>query len=226
MPGLAIKTGMSSEDFTAREVASGDTVFLSGIMAVADFQEKVPNTVTGILSFGLCGGLAPNLPVGSICIASVLITGNTLYRPNGLWTARLANAVNAKPIPYFSTGQFDLADTPEQRADLWNKYGCSAIDDESAAMAQFAKEERGIPFAIMRVVSDAWNDTVPLAARHAVNPDGSANVDSIIAWLQANPGQAGTQLEDLGKTALEYNTALSVLLQAGNKVGPYFQWGV
>lgn len=225
MPGLAIKTGMSSEDTTAREVARWDTVFLTGMMSVVDFETKVPPTVTGIISFGLCGGLAPGLAVGSVCIASVLIDGNTLYRPNGLWTARLATACNAKTVPYFSTGQFDLADTPEQRADLWSKYGCSAIDDESAAMAQFAKE-RNLPFAIMRVVSDAWNDTVPLAARNAVNPDGTANVSSIIAWLEANPGQAGTEIKDLVKTAAEYTIALNVLQQAGQMVGEYFQWGV
>lgn len=227
MPGLAIKTGMSSEDFIAKEVASEDTVFLTGLMTVTGFQVNLPLTVTGILSFGMCGGLAPGLPVGSVCVASVLIDGNTIYRPNSLWTARLANAVGVKPVPYFSTGQFNLADTPEQRADLWAKYGCSAIDDESAAMAQFAKE-RGIPFAIMRVVSDAWDDTVPLAARQAINPDGSTNIDSIIAWLKANPEQAGSQIKDLAKTALEYNTALNVLLQSGQKVGEYFQfqWGV
>lgn len=225
MAGLAIKTGMTAEDFTAKEVASGDTVFLSGLMDVAAFLATVPSTVTGILSFGLCGGLAPNLPVGSICVASVLIDGNTLYRPRGVWTARLASAVGVKTVPYFSTGQFDLADTPEQRADLWSKYGCSAIDDESAAVAQFATE-RGIAFAIMRVVSDAWNDTVPLAARQAVNPDGSANVNSIIAWLRDHPDQIGEQVKDLIKTAAEYNTALSVLLDAGKKAGEHFLWDV
>jgi adenosylhomocysteine nucleosidase len=225
MLGLCIKSGMTSEDATARMVARWDTVFLTGLMTVADFEAKVPPTVTGILSFGLCGGLAPGLSVGSVCLASVLIDGNTLYRPNALWTTRLAGVLGVKTVPYFSTGQFNLADTPQQRADLWEKYGCAAIDDESAAMAQFAKE-RNIPFAILRVVSDAWNDTVPLAARQAVNADGSSNVDSIITWLKDHPDQAGSELIDLAKTAAEYNTALNALLEAGNKVGEYFQWGI
>lgn len=223
MPGLCIKTGMTSEDMTAKEIASFDTVFLSGQMNMADFEAKVPKTVTGIISYGLCGGLAPGLPVGGIVLASVLIDGSTIYRPNGLWTGRLAQALNVRPLPYFSTGVFDLADTPDQRAKLYNNWGASAIDDESGPMAAFALE-RNIPFAILRVVSDAWNDTVPLAARHAVNPDGSSNVSSIIAWLEANPNQAGAEIIDLAKTAMEYNQSLAVLLQVGRQVGEYFQW--
>lgn len=225
MAGLCIKTGLTAEDMTAKEVASFDTVFLTGQMTVADFEAKVPHIVTGILSFGLCGGLAPGLSVGGIALASVLIDGKTIYRPNGLWTGRLASALNIKPIPYFSTGEFNLANTPTQRAELYNQYGCSAIDDESGPMAEFAKR-RGIAFAVLRVVSDAWNDTVPLAARNAVNADGSSNVGSIIAWLEAHPDQAGGQILDLAKTAMEYNQSLAVLLQTGQTVGEYFQWGV
>lgn len=225
MPGLAIKTGMTSEDMAAKEIASFDTVFLTGQMSAADFESKVPLTVTAILSFGLCGGLAPGLSVGGIALAGVLIDGNTIYRPNGLWTGRLASALGVKPVPYFSTGQFNLANSPAQRAELYNQYGASAIDDESGPMAQFAKQ-RNIPFAILRVVSDAWNDTVPLAARQAVNPDGSSNVSSIIAWLEAHPDQAGGQVLDLAKTALEYNESLATLLQVGQQAGQYFCWDV
>lgn len=225
MPGLCIKCGMSAEVATAKQAASFDTLVLSGIMDVAAFEAQVPSTVTGILSFGLCGGLVPGLPVGGVALANVLIDGKTIYRPNGLWTGRLAQALGVKPVPYFSTGEFDLADTPDQRAELHTLYGASAIDDESGPMAQFA-QRRGIPFAILRVVSDAYNDTVPLAARHAINPDGSSNVGSIIAWLEAHPDQAGTELWDLVKIAGDYNQSLSVLVQCGQQVGEWFQWGV
>lgn len=225
VPGLAIKTGMTSEEATAKTVASWDTVVLSGQMGVADFVLKVPHTVTGILSFGLCGGLAPGLPVGGVVLAGTLIDGTETYHPDYDWTARLAMCLGVTPVPYFSTGQFNLADTPDQRAKLYQQYGTHAIDDESGPMAEFAKQ-RGIPFAVMRVVSDAWNDTVPLAARNALNPDGTANVSSIIAWLEANPDQAGGQIWDLSKIALDYNLSLNVLMQSGQKAGQYFQFGV
>lgn len=225
MPNLCIKTGMTSEEQTAKQIASWDTLVLVGQYTLTNFLMKVPNTVAGILSFGLCGGLSPGLPVGGVVIASKLITNDTTYEPGYDWTERLCQCCGVQSVPYYSTGQFNLADTPPQRAALFQQTGAHAIDDESGPVAEFAKR-RGIPFAILRVVSDAWDDTVPLAARNALNPDGTSNVNSILAYLEAHPAQDGEQLKDLAKTVLEYNHALNVLYSSGQKAGQYLQFGV
>lgn len=216
---------MTIEANTAKLCASWDTLILSGQMTVADFERMVPSTVTGILSFGMCGGLAPGLPVGGVVLCSELITDQGIYYPDLIWNNKLSQTLDIAPSIYYSTGQFNLADTPAQRAALYQKYNAVAIDDESGPMAEFAGS-RKIPFAVLRVVSDAWDDTVPLAARNALNPDGSSNVGSIISWLEAHPDQAAGQVWDLAGIALDYNNAANVLLRVGRQVGQFFQFGV
>lgn len=217
---LCIKTGMQPEKQVAQAYAAKDVTILSGIQTVATLKQNVPASCRAIISFGLCGGLRSQLPVvGQTLIASRLITPSAVYYPDLAWVKRLFAATHAYTQPWFSSGLFNTADTPAQRAQLYAQYGAWVIDDESNSVAEFANQA-GISFAILRTVSDAADDDVPPAARNALNSDGSANIAEVIGSVVSDPGQ----IPDLIRIWREYNLSIAELGTAAIEVGPYFQW--
>jgi hypothetical protein len=73
-------------------------------------------------------------------------------------------------------------------------------------------------FAVLRAVSDDANASLPMAARHATNPDGRANIQSVLEALRAEP----SQFFDLHKTAFEFVRAIGRLYDAYRVIGPDF----
>jgi hypothetical protein len=57
-----------------------------------------------------------------------------------------------------------------------------------------------------------------MAARHATNPDGRANIQSVLEVLRAEP----SQFFDLHKTAFEFVRAIGRLYDAYRVIGPDF----
>jgi adenosylhomocysteine nucleosidase len=215
---LAIKTGMQTEYGIAIKIAAHDAVVLTGVMTVADLDAHIPKDCGGILSYGLCGGLAPGLAIGQNIIGDLLKTPHGDYMPDASWRKRLFARTKAYEHVWWSSDAFNTADDPAQRAQLFAQTGAWVIDDESMAVAEFAKA-RNIPFALMRTVSDGANDTIPAAARDALRADGSTDVWAVMESVLGNLGQ----LPDLEKMANYLSISLGTLYTAGLQVGPTFQ---
>jgi hypothetical protein len=65
----------------------------------------------------------------------------------------------------------------------------------------------GVPFAIVRCISDEAAHSLPPVISVAMRPDGSLALGSIAASLARNPGQ----LLELPQTMRAFNTAYSAL---------------
>jgi len=219
---LVIKTGMSDEAAIAKACAAPGTLILSGVQTVAMLTAAVPSECRAILSFGLCGGLSPQAQIGQVFIGDVLIgPDGGSYIADVAWRKRLFAATRYYERHWYSSGIFNQADDPASRIALYNKTGAWVIDDESLFVAQFA-QERGIPFQLLRSVSDGATDTVPPAARNALNSDGSSNVHEVMASVLSDPAQ----LPDLIRIGEEYFKSLAQLRTAALQVGPAFQCGM
>ena len=112
------------------------------------------------------------------------------------------------PVPYYSSGLFDEADTKEQRAFLFKRYGVHAIDDESRYVVAEAVR-RGIPFNVVRPLSDDWRETLPLSSTGPImNKDGSANIDYLLRSIGQDQGQDSVSLFQV---ATDYGKSLDAL---------------
>ncbi len=225
MGALVIKTGMQPEANVARASAAKGTLILAGIQTLADLRKNVPRDCGAIISFGLAGGLTAGdarhpLVVGQTIIADKLLTPDGIYLPDPEWRRRLFARTKAYEHVWWSSGIFNTADTPAQRKTLFDQSGAWVIDDESIFVGQFASE-RGIPFAIMRTISDGADDTVPPAARNALNSNGNANIAEVLMSTLSDPAQ----LPDLIRIWREFNLSIAELGTAALMVGPTFQWG-
>lgn len=214
---LCIKCGLVNEYDLAVKYAASGTLVLKGIQTVDDLQKNVPRECQAIISYGMCGGLRPKLPVvGQTVIGSHLVGPNgEIYQCDANWHRRLFALTRYYVQAYYSSGLFNQANTPAQRAALYAKTGAYCIDDESLWVAQFASA-RKIPFAIMRNVSDAWNDDVSITS-NILNAGGGADWWAVLKDVVTDP-------EDMVKIGLHYATSEHWLEVAAQKVAPNFGW--
>jgi nucleoside phosphorylase len=147
-------------------------------------------TVDHVMVAGICGGLSPELEVGTLINPEYLVehaTGKTYrHRPPGdaPLAGKLVTTENATLDPDLSRRFF---------AD-----GFMAVDMESAAVAAVC-EPLGLPWSVYRCIGDRYFDgllderIVALA-----NPDGSGDLAAVERLLAAEP-ELVTKLEQLGR---------------------------
>ena len=222
---LTIKTGMQAEYDIARQFANPAVQVLTGIQTAADLNTNVPQTCTGIISFGLCGELSGEV-IGQAFIYDLIKTPTGDFTPDPTWRKRLFAATKYYECHCWSSDQFNTANTVVERAQLYAQTGCKVIDDETYAVAQFATM-RKIPFIGLRVVSDGAEDNLPPAVINALNPNGTDDVEAVVRSLWDEPidpltGEA--QILEVIKTAQEFQTATAELRRAIMDAGPLLQF--
>lgn len=199
---LLILVGMTRE---ARIVGTRVRVVVGADAFVAAIERKRP---AAILSFGICGALDPSLKVGDLVVASAV---------NGVatdvdWTARLAAALPAARVGPFAAGDTMAADRAA-KAPLRRETGAIAVDMESHRAAT-----SGIPFAVLRAVSDTADQSLPPAARVGLKRDGSPDIPAVLRSLLGSP----RQLPALMRTARDVEIAYTALRHALDLAGPGF----
>jgi len=127
---------------------------------------------SGVLGIGVAGGLTDDLPVGSLIVASQVVSseGVTLLPEPGCVAAAARHGARPARV-VCATG---LAGTAIDKARLRDRAGDgpAVVDLESATWAESAARH-GLPWSILRVVSDAWDEDLPGFLLRAQRPDGS-----------------------------------------------------
>jgi len=208
----------------ARTLAGGEGAFLgdgryrvrvSGPgprRAAAAAGDLLADGCEALLSFGLAGGLAPELRAGALIVANAVHTAQhgPLACDRTLHDALLArlDAVGAVSASVYG------ADTPIITSDdkhvLHARLGVAAVDMESAAIARVA-HDRQRPCAVLRCVVDPAGFTLPHAALAGMAEDGGSRPFATAAALLRHP----LELPDLIRLALWYGGALRALRGAG-----------
>ncbi|HEY1878779.1 MAG TPA: hypothetical protein VGG68_02485 [Caulobacteraceae bacterium] len=127
-----------------------------------------------MISFGLCGALDPSLKVGDLVIGEAVTDGERRYDCDAPWTAALGDT-----LPHARQGLFwadgEMITGVEEKMRRLQTTGAVAVDMESHIAAR-AAADHGVPFAIVRAVSDSAMTALPPAAKAAFAPDGRIDV--------------------------------------------------
>ena len=205
--------GMPDELRVLTRALAPGTLILSGTDKLS-LPKLVPDTCTRLVCMGVCGGLSPDLVVPDIALATAVIDHAGAGMPTDPEWNKAAISAASKvglilhPVPYYSSGLFDEADTEQQRAAMFKKYGAHAIDDESRFVVAEAVR-RGVPFNVVRPLSDDWSETLPLSATGAImNKDGSADIEYLLRTLGQDQGADSVSLF---RVALDYGKSLDAL---------------
>ncbi len=167
-----------------------------------------------LLSFGIAGGLDPDLKTGNIVVAA-RITGPETLSCDTAWTARLTEALSKD----FTIHGADLAAaedvlaTAEDKTVLRRSSGAAAVDMESYGIAT-AASEMNLPFAALRVICDTAAETIPPVAAAAMTWEGRIRAASTVFKALGHPSQI-PDLIRLGRRTAEATSVLENLAGLG-----------
>ncbi len=168
---------------------------------------------SGIISFGIAGGLAPHLVAGDCIVASAVRNGNEAIATDRVWAQRLLQAI-PDAMHAEVVGTDTLLAHPAQKARVHAETRALAVDMESHIAARVAHAHR-IPFAVCRIVIDAAHRTLPPAAAVGLRPDGAPDVLAVLRSVLQNPAQ----VPDLIRTALDARVAENALRRVRQRLG-------
>ncbi len=198
---LGVVTGLAAEARLAGGL--GDVLAGGGTPAGAarEAMELVRRGVSGLLSFGLAGGLDPALTPGTLVVpASVLEDGETFATDPAL-SARLGGITH----PRLLAASAIVVRACDKHA-LHRATGAGAVDLETGAVARAAREA-GLPFAVLRAVCDPADRDLPPAALVALDGAGIIGLGRLLRSLAARPDQLPALLR-LARDAARARAAL------------------
>jgi adenosylhomocysteine nucleosidase len=176
-------------------LTDGTLVALSGMgpaAAAKSAHALIEAGALGLMSFGLAGGLDPDLSAGSIVVPNeVIYPAGARFATTTDWRARLVaalGATNAAERPVFVGALLSSAqpiDTVEIKAAAFMATGSVAVDMESLAVAEVAVA-RGLPFIAVRVIVDTATDVLPRAVV-AASEGGQVRIGRLLGELALAP---------------------------------------
>jgi adenosylhomocysteine nucleosidase len=169
-----------------------------------------------IISFGVAGGLAPDLRPGDWIVASEVIDAQTSRPTHMIWSRNLLETIPEVRYGAVIGVPAPIAD-PLAKQDLHARTGAIAVDMESHIVAEFAAAH-GMSFAVARVIVDPAHRRVPDAALIGLRPGGGTNLAAILREVLAKPAQVLPLLRIAG----DAYAARSALLRLRRLLGPGF----
>jgi hypothetical protein len=210
---LLVATGFNRE---ARIVAQPGVVAVAGGGAEAELEAKLGAQVSGaigIASFGLAGALRDGLAIGDWVVATSLV-GAVEAETDPAWRdAALARLPGARPGIAYADGR--MIDSIAGKRRLGLEADASIVDMESHIAAKVA-QRHGLPFAVIRCVSDRVDHMLPHAITVSMRPGGAIDGMAMAASLLRRPGQ----LPDLIATGWYAGKAFRALSDGNRALGP------
>ena len=164
--------------------SSGDSLLLSLLTS---------GRFSCVLFTGLAGALSPGLSPGSTVVAEEVVTptGARLFpdRPFPLDLSCLSSIGERGEVRVFSgriLSSAALVGTPEEKEVRARETGAMAVDMESAGWLALASRA-GVPAAVVRVISDGAEETLPPEILSFVASDGSVSYRGILRSLLSRP---------------------------------------
>jgi hopanoid-associated phosphorylase len=159
--------------------------------ARSEAARLVAEGAAALVSFGLAGGLAPELRSGDLLLPeSVHSTGTGSWSVDPMWRERVRARLAAgglEPRPGVLLGSERIVATVPDKRALFEATGAQAVDMESHAVAAVATAA-GLRFLVVRSIADPHDRVVPQVAHEALRPDGRVRLRATLGGLIRQPG--------------------------------------
>jgi adenosylhomocysteine nucleosidase len=139
--------------------------------------------VEWVIVVGIAGAIENQTPIGTLVLPQLVINGadGSEHRPTPLRVG-LGNMAHGKLLT-----SDELILDPALHADL-RADGVLALDMETAAVAKVC-DERGVPWSVVRAISDRAGDgSVDAEIVGLSHPDGRPNLSAVTRYLVRHPG--------------------------------------
>ena len=176
-------------------------------------EDAIARGASGIISFGIAGGLAPDLAPGAWVVASGVVAAHKRYPTDRDWARRLLQALGCAVHADIAGVDAPVVEPADKRA-LRDATTSVAVDMESHIAAE-AAQAHGLPFAACRVIIDPAHRALPPAALVNLRPDGTPDVAAVLWSVIRRP----RQLPALLRVAADARAAQLALRAGRQKLG-------
>jgi adenosylhomocysteine nucleosidase len=196
-------------------ICSGDGRDLPGkLTAAIASARKRGQGLPGIVSFGVAGGLAPQLASGACVVGTHVVSGSRRLPTHRQWSEKLAQTIPGA-ISGGLVGVSAPVAHPSAKRELFDKTGAIAVDMESHIVASVGLAE-DVPFAAIRVITDPAQRALPPSAIAAMRPNGTTDFGAMFRSVLRRP----RDLPALLQTALDARAARASLVRGRYWLGP------
>ncbi|HEY7248326.1 MAG TPA: phosphorylase [Xanthobacteraceae bacterium] len=193
---------------------SGVSVVCSQASQLIACLEAAVDRALGIISFGVAGGLAPDLRAGDWVIGTAVQAPHKSYPADQRWTRSLIDALPTAVQAEIVGADNAVAHAWEKR-QLHARTGAVAVDMESHLAAEVAAAH-DIPFAVCRTIIDPAGRDLPPAAVVGLRNDGTPDVLAIFRSVAGRPDQVPALI----RIAIDAWSARKALLRGRRWLGP------
>jgi adenosylhomocysteine nucleosidase len=218
VPRIGILTGLKREAACLAPLENAPEAPLVRLSAVradgaqAAAEELVAGGAVGLVSFGTAGGLDPTLPPGAVVLPEAVIGGGGGWPVDAGWRAALADVTSTSVLVDRVAGVDVVVATPSAKATLFGETRAAVCDMESHAVAR-AATAAGLPFVVIRAVSDTAAACLPPWAACLATDDGALSWRRTTAGMLAHPADWPAMIR-LGRESRAALTALRRLVAA------------
>ena len=196
-------------------VCGGDGRNLTAALTAAIAEARMLfGDCPGIISFGVAGGLAPQLRPGTCVIGSAILSGSNRIPTNKMWSQKLLQTFPDAVSGMLLGVSAPICDPRDKRA-LHVNTGAIAVDMESHVVAAVGVAH-GLPVLAMRVITDPAERALPASAVAAMRPNGTTNIVTMIRSVLMRPREIPT----LFQTTFDALAARATLLRGRRLLGP------
>ncbi len=182
-PKLGIVTGLTAEAKLIEKAFSRTHQPMPGLACDGPGPERAGAAATRLarggagllISFGICGGLDPELRPGDLLLADTVLAGDGARLSASAERRAVLEARLSGLSLRIATGTLLGQDRPlASAADKAARFAATsarAVDMESHGVAR-AAQAAGLPFLVVRAIADPAERSLPRAALKAIGPDG------------------------------------------------------
>ncbi len=203
-------TGLAFE----AKIAGGMAVIGDGLRTAAMLGAAVARGSRGIISFGVAGGLDPELMPGQWVVASAVVSDRELHAVDPRWSERLLDALPGARHATIAGVDAPVSD-PRAKRVLHARTGAVVADMESHLAARIAAAH-GLPFTACRVIVDPADRSLPPAALVSLRSNGMLNFAAMLRSVAGQPAQ----VPGLIRLAVDVTIARTALRRGRALLGP------
>jgi len=203
--GVPMHTGaIDGRDIVAIVTGMGTDLATAGTQRLLD---AVP--VKWVLVVGITGALESETPIGALVNPEIVVNSETgrEFRPTPL----------IEGTPHGKMWTTNVMTDPRDLDSLLAK-GVISLDMETAAIAHLC-DTRGIPWTVLRVISDRANDgTTDDEVFHLSNQDGTPNPEAIERYMKEHPERVPLLAQMAEDAKLATRTAVDAAIEACSRI--------
>ncbi len=190
--------------------------------AAALAGEMISSGCKALLSFGMAGGLSPDLKPGAVIVASsVKAPDGTVFETSRPWLETVRDVIGEDASVAISTGAIAGSDrvvaTSAAKRALAEETGAVIVDMESHAVAKAAADGGAAVLAI-RAVADPVDRAIPAWVLGKISDSGRPRTGAILAGLALRPWSLAALIALKGDS----DRALASLRRVAGRLGPSF----